>query len=107
MSQNNFCSLSIFYNYILCISEVSNPITSFDFEGKKYHLMLASGVMTSEDTETFEPIFNQKTNFGITKEKISLKQSMVRAWIMSIYIIVLTNYIPITKNNILMYDQYK
>ena len=86
----------------MCISEVSNPITSFDFEGKKYHLMLASGVMTSEDTEAFEPIFNQKANFGITKEKISLKQSMVRPCIMSIYIRV-KSIIPITKNNILMY----
>ena len=75
------------------ISEISNPITSFDFEGKKYHLLLASGVMTSEDTVAFEPIFNQKANFGITKEKISLKQSMVRPCIVSIYIRVLANYI--------------
>ena len=92
MSLNNiFIPYQYFYNYILRISELSNPITSFDFEGTKYHLMLASGVMTSEDTEAFEPIFNQKANFGITKEKISLKQSMVRPCIMSIYIRVLSS----------------
>ena len=68
------------------ISEFSNPITSFDFESNKYHLMLASGVMNSEDIEASEPIFNPQTTFGITKEKINLKQSRVRSFIMSIYI---------------------
>ena len=61
-------------------------MTSFDFESNKYHLMLASGVMNSEDIEASEPIFNPQTTFGITKEKINLKQSRVRSFIMSIYI---------------------
>ena len=68
------------------ISEFSNPVTSFDFESNKYHLMLASGVMNSEDIEASEPIFNQQATFGITKEKINLKQSRVGSFIMSIYI---------------------
>ena len=73
------------------ISEFSNPITSFDFESSKYHLMLASGVMNSEDTEASEPIFNQQATFGITKEKINLKQSRVESFIMSIDISMLSN----------------
>ena len=67
-------------------------MTSFDFESNKYHLMLASGVMNSEDIEASEPIFNPQTTFGITKEKINLKQSRVRSFIMSIYIRMLANY---------------
>ena len=84
------------------ISEFSNPITSFDFESSKYHLMLASGVMNSEDIEASEPIFNPQTTFGITKEKINLKQSRVRSFIMSIYIRMLA-IIPRINQFIFMY----
>ena len=79
-------------------------MTSFDFESNKYHLMLASGVMNSEDIEASEPIFNPQTTFGITKEKINLKQSRVRSFIMSIYIRMLAKYIiPRINQFIFMY----
>ena len=63
--------------------------------------MLASGVMNSEDTEASEPIFNQQATFGITKEKINLKQSRVRLFIMSIYIRMLAKYINPRINQII------
>ena len=70
--------------------------------------MLASGVMNSEDTEASEPIFNQQATFGITKEKINLKQSKVGSFIMSIYIRnIVLKYINPRINQIIFYFSLK